>query len=64
VLFRSRALSLDPYFFVPVNKEVTPGADVPMRSISEITNFVTHDWTRINPLRAGWISRFNREMAG
>jgi putative spermidine/putrescine transport system substrate-binding protein len=58
------ALSLAPYFFVPVNKEVTPGADVPMRSISEITNFVTHDWTRINPLRAGWISRFNREMAG
>ena len=47
-----------------MNKEVTPGADVPMRSISEITNFVTHDWTRINPLRAGWISRFNREMAG
>jgi putative spermidine/putrescine transport system substrate-binding protein len=58
------ALALDPYFFVPVNKEVTPGADVPMRSISEITNFVTHDWSRINPLRAGWISRFNREMAG
>jgi putative spermidine/putrescine transport system substrate-binding protein len=58
------ALALDPYFFVPVNTQVTPGADVPMRSISEITNFVSHDWTRINPLRAGWISRFNREMAG
>lgn len=58
------ALSAAPYFFVPVNSQVAPGADVPMRSISEITNFVTHDWAKINPLRAGWISRFNREMAG
>jgi putative spermidine/putrescine transport system substrate-binding protein len=58
------ALAQAPYFFVPVNKEVTPGADVPMRSISEIGNFVTHDWARINPVRAQWIARFNREMAG
>jgi putative spermidine/putrescine transport system substrate-binding protein len=58
------ALAAAPYFFVPVNKEVTPGEDVPMRSISEINRFVTHDWSVINPLRAGWISRFNREMAG
>lgn len=57
-------LALDPYYFVPVNTEVTPGADVPMRSISEITKFVSHDWTKINPLRANWIARFNREMAG
>lgn len=56
-------LSADPYFFVPVNKDVTPGADVPMRSISEITNFVTHDWAKINPARAQWIARFNREMS-
>lgn len=56
-------LSQAPYFFVPVNTGVTPGADVPMRSISEITNFVSHDWTKINPLRAQWIARFNREMA-
>jgi len=56
-------LAADPYFFVPVNTGVTPGADVPMRSISEITNFVSHDWTKINPLRAQWIARFNREMA-
>ena len=46
-----------------MNTGVTPGADVPMRSISEITNFVSHDWTKINPLRAQWIARFNREMA-
>ncbi len=58
------ALTVDPYFFVPVNTEVTPGADVPMRSISELSNFVTHDWAKINPLRANWIARFNREMAG
>lgn len=58
------ALSQEPYFFVPVNKEVTPGADVPMRSIADITNFVTHDWAVINPLRNAWIQRFNREMAG
>jgi putative spermidine/putrescine transport system substrate-binding protein len=58
------ALSQAPYFFVPVNKDVTPGADVPMRSISEIGNFVTHDWAKINPVRPQWIQRFNREMAG
>ncbi|MDB5411867.1 MAG: transporter substrate-binding protein [Rubritepida sp.] len=57
-------LAAAPYFFVPVNKEVTPGEDVPMRSIAEISNFVSHDWAVINPLRAGWIQRFNREMAG
>jgi len=58
------ALSAQPYFFVPVNKGVAPGADVPMRSIADIGNFVTHDWTVINPLRNSWIQRFNREMAG
>ena len=56
-------LAQAPFFFVPVNTGVTPGADVPMRAISEITNFVSHDWTKINPLRAQWIARFNREMA-
>jgi putative spermidine/putrescine transport system substrate-binding protein len=58
------ALSAAPFFFVPVNKETQPGEDVPMRSVAELGNFVSHDWTRINPLRAGWISRFNRDMAG
>lgn len=52
-----------PYFFVPVNTEVTPGSDVPMRSVADMSTFVTHDWTRINPQRARWIDRFNREMA-
>ena len=58
------ALAAAPYSFVPVNTAVTPGEDVPMRSISEVSRFVTHDWAVINPLRAGWITRFNREMAG
>ncbi|MBB5696325.1 extracellular solute-binding protein [Muricoccus pecuniae] len=57
------ALSQAPYFFVPVNTEVTPGAEVPMRSIADLSKFVTHDWSKINPLRPRWIDRFNREMA-
>lgn len=56
-------LSQAPYFFVPVNTEVTPGEDVPMRSVADMNSFVTHDWSRINPQRARWIDRFNREMA-
>ncbi|MBI0434634.1 extracellular solute-binding protein [Roseomonas sp. KE0001] len=57
------ALSQAPYFFVPVNTEVKPGADVPMKSIDDLRTFVTHDWTKINPQRPRWIDRFNREMA-
>ena len=34
-----------------------------MRSVADMSTFVTHDWTRINPQRARWIDRFNREMA-
>jgi len=56
-------LSQAPFFFVPVNTGVQPGADVPMRSIDDLRSFVTHDWSKINPLRARWIDRFNREMA-
>lgn len=56
-------LAKAPYFFVPVNTGVTPGGDVPMRSVADIGNFVTHDWSKINPQRARWIDRFNREMA-
>lgn len=56
-------LAQAPFFFVPVNTEVTPGADVPMRSVADMGSFVTHDWSKINPLRARWIDRFNREMA-
>lgn len=57
------ALSKPPFNFIPVNKAVPLGADLPMRSLDDMANFVTHDWTRINPLRSDWIQRFNREMA-
>ena len=57
------ALQKAPYNFIPVNKEVTLGKDLPMRSLDEMAKFVTHDWTKINPLRGQWIDRFNREMA-
>lgn len=58
-----QGLSAEPYYFVPVNTEVTPGAGVPMRSIADLSSFVTHDWAVINPQRARWIDQFNREMA-
>lgn len=57
------ALAAPPYSFVPVNTEVAPGPDVPMKSIDDLKTFVTHDWTKINPQRPRWIDRFNREMA-
>ena len=57
------ALQKAPYNFVPVNKEVPLGAGLPMKSLDEMSRFVTHDWAKINPLRGAWIERFNREMA-
>ena len=61
-LQRKKQMS-SPYFFVPVNRGVALNAGLPMRSLDEMSRFVTHDWAKINPLRAGWIDRFNREMA-
>lgn len=57
------ALQKKPYNFVPVNTEVPLGAGLPMKSLAEMSSFNTHDWSKINPLRGGWIERFNREMA-
>jgi putative spermidine/putrescine transport system substrate-binding protein len=57
------ALAKTPYYLTPVNKDVDPGADVPMKSVAEIGKFITYDWSKINPLRAKWIDRFNKEMA-
>jgi len=56
-------LTKAPYNFVPVNKDVALGADLPMKSLDEMSKFVSHDWSKINPLRAGWIERFNKEVA-
>ena len=38
-------------------------AGVGLRSLDDMARFNTHDWSKINPLRGGWIERFNREMA-
>jgi len=57
------ALMQKPFNFIPVNREVTLGADLPMHSLDEMGRFNQHDWSKINPLRGEWIQRFNREMA-
>jgi putative spermidine/putrescine transport system substrate-binding protein len=28
-----------------------------------MSKYVEHDWAKINPLRAAWIEKFNKEMA-
>jgi putative spermidine/putrescine transport system substrate-binding protein len=57
------ALMKPPYNFIPVNKQVALGPDLPMRNLDDMSKFHRQDWTKINPLRGGWIERFNREMA-
>jgi putative spermidine/putrescine transport system substrate-binding protein len=57
------ALTKSPYNFVPVNKDVALPAELPMKSLDEMTKYVNHDWAKINPLRAAWIEKFNKEMA-
>ena len=51
-----------PSSMIPVNSEVTLVADMPVKKIEELAKFVTHDWTKINPQRAAWIERFNKEV--
>ena len=52
-----------PYFMAPVNSDVALQSDLPLKSLSEMSGMVQHDWNKINPLRAGWIERFNKEVA-
>ncbi|HVL58307.1 MAG TPA: extracellular solute-binding protein [Burkholderiaceae bacterium] len=52
-----------PYFLAPVNRDVQLDGSLPLKSLDEMDRFVRHDWSKINPLRAGWIERFNREVA-
>lgn len=52
-----------PYFMAPVNSEVALDDSLPIKSLSEMSGMVQHDWSTINPLRAGWIERFNKEVA-
>jgi putative spermidine/putrescine transport system substrate-binding protein len=57
------ALMQPPNNFIPVNRDVKLAADLPMASLDEMGTFVRHDWSKINPLRAAWIERFNKEVA-
>ena len=57
------ALMQPPNNFIPVNRDVKLAAYLPMASLDEMAKFVRHDWSKINPLRAGWIERFNKEVA-
>ena len=57
------ALMEPPNNFIPVNRDVKLAKDLPMASLDEMAKFVRHDWSKINPLRAGWIERFNKEVA-
>lgn len=57
------ALMQPPNNFIPVNRDVKLAADLPMASLDEMAKFVRHDWSKINPLRPGWIERFNKEVA-
>ena len=51
-----------PANLIPVNTDVALSADMPVKNLDELSRFVTHDWTRINPNRAAWIERFNKEV--
>jgi putative spermidine/putrescine transport system substrate-binding protein len=51
-----------PSSMIPTNRDVTL-ADLPIKSLDELSKLRTHDWSKINPLRAGWIERFNKEVS-
>jgi putative spermidine/putrescine transport system substrate-binding protein len=55
------AMSKPPANLIPVNKDVKLEG-LPVASLDELSKFVTHDWTKINPNRAAWIERFNKEV--
>lgn len=57
------ALMQPPNNLVPVNREVKLAPELPMASLDEMSRFVRHDWSKINPLRPGWIERFNKEVS-
>lgn len=56
------ALLKSPAVLLPVHKDVGLTGTLPIKSIDELSKFVTHDWTKINPNRAAWIERFNKEV--
>jgi putative spermidine/putrescine transport system substrate-binding protein len=55
-------LQKQPYNMIPINKDVTLVDTLDIKSLDELAKMVTHDWTKINPQRAAWIERFNKEI--
>jgi putative spermidine/putrescine transport system substrate-binding protein len=59
------ALQKPPHNLLSVNKNVPLQPDMPkeiVKSHDELASFVHHDWRKINPNRAAWIERFNKEI--
>lgn len=56
------ALMKSPAGLLPTNRDVALAGDQPIKSLDELSKLVTHDWTKINPQRAAWIERFNKEV--
>lgn len=56
------ALQKAPYNMVPINLDTPLDPSLDIKSLDELSKMVTHDWTKINPLRAAWIERFNKEI--
>jgi putative spermidine/putrescine transport system substrate-binding protein len=55
-------LQKQPYNMIPINKDVTLVDTLDIKKLDELATMVTHDWTKINPVRAAWIERFNKEI--
>ncbi len=55
-------LQLPPYNMIPVNKEVELAETLYIKSVDDLAGMVVHDWSVINPQRADWIERFNKEI--
>ena len=49
-------------FCSPHSGRIYPSVLREASSLDELANFVTHDWSVINPQRAAWIERFNKEV--
>ena len=52
-----------PYFMAPVNTAVALDSSLPFKNLSAMKKMIQHDWSQINPLRAEWITRFNKEVS-
>lgn len=57
------ALMQPPFSFLPANKDVALSPDLPLKNLDDLSGYVVHDWTKINPQRSAWIEKFNKDMA-